>query len=287
MENATEKRIEKKSGGGILGKIVALLIGLILGIITGIGGLIGGGYIIVTQVKIQDGVDTANGFIEPDVSATDFVTEEYAQKTLYDTFTAILAASQEMQAGTGTLQSLANISPLVVSTLDGVVASAAEMELYMETEELLSRPVGELGDYVKECVGEMEIRALVATFGADMDTSDPIMQALLYGAKGVNYTIDLEGNVVMLPVYFDFDGTQNVFYNQDDKEYVFSAETNAYLAENGEYIKAYTGEGDYAYEVYDEDDTQTLFVDSQPLRSVQERRTSVTYTAQNRARFKR
>ncbi|MBQ8406642.1 MAG: hypothetical protein IJY38_01875, partial [Clostridia bacterium] len=103
MANQIEKKI-----GGFLGKIVALLIGLLLGIIAGIGGLAAGGYIIVTKVKIKDGVNTVNGFIEPDVNTLDIVTEEYAEKTLYDVFGALIEARAALQVGSGTLQAFAD-----------------------------------------------------------------------------------------------------------------------------------------------------------------------------------
>lgn len=243
-----------KKPGGFLGKLVALLIGLILGIIAGIGGLAAGGYIIFTKVKIKDEINAVNGFIDPDLNALDFVTEEYAEKTLYDAFGAIIAASQELSAGSGTLQSLANVSPLVVNAIESLVTGADGMGLKLETEKLLSTPMNGMQDYLVQQVGEMEIRALMENFAPDMDRNDPIMQAILYGVKGVAYDItgtDASGNniIEMLPYFYRYKVNTNTFLDETDK--AFNFETNKFAAADGTYIIPYAGgDGAYDYELY-------------------------------------
>ncbi len=245
-------QIEKKSGG-FLGKIVALLIGLLLGIVAGIGGLAAGGYIIVTKVKIKDGVDTVNGFIEPDVNTLDIVTEEYAEKTLYDVFGALIEATTALQDGSGTLQAFADISPLVGTAVEMLVSAADSYGLKLEKEELMSTPMSGMQEYLTNAVGDMEIRALIQNFGGSMDQNDPIMQAILYGVKGVafNSTTDGEGNPVieMLPYYYHYKITSNTFVDETDTVYSFDG--TKYVAENGSYIIPYTGADEtYDFELY-------------------------------------
>lgn len=246
-------QIEKRAGGGFFGKIVALLIGLILGIVAGIGGLAAGGYIIFTQVKIKDGVGTVNGFIEPDVNTLDIVTEEYAEKTLFDVFGALIEASTALSDGTGTLQAFANISPLVGTAVETLVLAADSYGLKLEKEELMTTPMSGMQEYLTNTIADMEIRALIQNFGGSMDQNDPIMQAILYGVKGVafNSTTDGEGNPVieMLPYYYRYKITSNTFVDETDTVYSFDG--TKYVAENGSYITPYAGEDNaYNFELY-------------------------------------
>ena len=120
IQRANEPHVVYKKSGGFLGKIVALLLGLLLGIIAALGGLIGAGYAIVTQVKIEDNVNTIKGLTGVEFDYTQYINGEYGQKTALDLIGDVLEIANGFMGGTGTLGALNNISPMVRPSLEMV-----------------------------------------------------------------------------------------------------------------------------------------------------------------------
>ena len=73
-----QEEFEPKKKGGVLGKVIALLLGFILGIVATIGGVVGAGFYIYKNVKVK----TALSWIPADFNYNEYITEEYADKTL-------------------------------------------------------------------------------------------------------------------------------------------------------------------------------------------------------------
>ncbi|MBQ9730342.1 MAG: hypothetical protein IJV80_05985, partial [Clostridia bacterium] len=116
MENNgsnTRQIVDSKPKGGFWGKFLAVFLGFLLGIVGTVAGLGFTGYYLFAKMPVEDGFNKVNGFVEPDINRGDYITDPYANKTLKDVFWAVGEASKGLADGTGNLQSLVNISPLV------------------------------------------------------------------------------------------------------------------------------------------------------------------------------
>ncbi|MBQ9729689.1 MAG: hypothetical protein IJV80_02640, partial [Clostridia bacterium] len=129
---------------------------------------------------------------------------------------------------------------------------AAPYELVLSPDRLLSTPMSGLADYFIEAIGDMEIRALVEHFGSNVDDTDPIMLAILYGENEVAYqktVVNGETVIEMLPFYYEFNETKNLY--EDGKHKEFTVVEGKYTATDGSYIAAYTGTEGYQLTCYD------------------------------------
>ena len=194
--------------GGWLGRIVALLLGVVIGVVASLGGLVGAGYFIVTQSKIKDTANTVGSLAGIEISLSDYLSDEYAEKTVLGLIEGITAAATKISDGTGTLGDLNKISPFVGTFLkeqSGVIDLLASYGIETTAEELMSKYLVKktqtqnyddayLTDFLLLKINEIPFAKLIKTLGFE---GSSIITALCYGVEGVDYEIQ-DGEYVML-----------------------------------------------------------------------------------------
>ena len=73
---------EERKSGGFAGKLIAVLLGFLFGIIVTIGSIAAAGYYIFAKMRIKEGFGIVGSLTGSDIQYTDYLTEEYADRTL-------------------------------------------------------------------------------------------------------------------------------------------------------------------------------------------------------------
>ena len=202
-----EPRVIYKKSGGFLGKFVALLLGIIIGIAAGLGGLVGAGWYLYKKMPIEQGFDTANGFLPEGmdkIDYTQYIDGSYGQKTIEALVGDVMNAAKEIADGTGTLNTLNAISPYVRTLIagdgseesKGLVDMLAEYSIVVDADELMSKiivkPESEtetkpdvyLMDYLMDCVYDTPMGDLFNLL--DVQLND-VLLSICYGVEGVDW----------------------------------------------------------------------------------------------------
>ena len=194
--------------GGWFGKIVALFLGFVIGIVAGAGGIVGVGYYIATQMKIKDAVNTVSGLTGMQIPLEDYLSDEYAERTLVGLFDGTVQAVTNISEGKGTLGDLNDISPIVKTLLQqegglvdllafyGIETTADElMEKYLvKTEETKDYDDRYLSDYLILKIDQIPFAEFIDNLGFD---GNELITTLCYGVQGVDYRIE-DGEYIML-----------------------------------------------------------------------------------------
>ncbi len=181
-------------------KFLAVLLGFILGLICTLGGLAGLGYVLFAKIKIKDGFDTVNKITGSDIDYTEYITEEYAQKTVYGLLKDLNQLASDFQNGNASLSSLEKFSPMVRKTAEKLTEQMGEYGVVVDADVFLATPLSEMSTFFKDTVNDIEIGTMLDKAGMLEETNDSysLLMALCYGEEGEDYTFDQEGNVVML-----------------------------------------------------------------------------------------
>ncbi|MBQ8319273.1 MAG: hypothetical protein IJX81_00160 [Clostridia bacterium] len=192
MSRKTATIVKKK--GGILGKLVALLLGFILGFVSAIGGLVGGVYFLVSSVKIKDAVNGVSSMTGQNIDYTQYITEEYAEKTVLGLVGSLGEVAQEFSAGTGSLATLEKISPYVRTAIEQLASQTANYGVPLDVETLMVTPFGELAAFMQSTINSIELGPVIKTATGQMSS---LLMLICYGEEGVHYEMNGE-EVVML-----------------------------------------------------------------------------------------
>lgn len=206
--------VQKK--GGLLGKLIALILGIIIGIIAGIGGLAGGIFYAYKKMKINQAVGLVNKFLEPDFDYTQYINGKYGEQTVEFLVGDAKSAIDKIANGTGTLDTLKELSPYVETLIKGDPAVPESGLVYLLStygvevdgdtmmKLFISKPVNEtelkpdkyLTDYITDAVYSMEVGDLIYSLSGN--PVDGIMRTLCYGVENIDYTVNnsLSGNPV-------------------------------------------------------------------------------------------
>ena len=178
--------------GGILGKVVALLLGFTIGAGGVIGGVAGAGYFVASQ-PIKNTVGEVNNLLNEDdkIDYTQFLTEEYAGKTVLEIVKEIPEIAKKFQNGTGTLNDLNNISPLVGDAVDKIVDLVKGYGVELDRDEMLATPVLELSDYVLNETYETKLSDLLDKNNLTPSDSlgNAVVEDLCTDEDGNSYTV--------------------------------------------------------------------------------------------------
>ncbi len=204
---ARSRATTTKKGGGFLGKLLCLFLGFILGIVGTIGGIGGLGYYVVTQVKIKDAFETINGMTGADINYNDFVTEEIGEGTPYDLVMTIVDAVEEIGSGSGSLETLNKISPLVGTNIQNLINSVKEYGVEIEYNVLMNKPFADIGTYLSDTLNGLEIAPILNAVGVE---ASGLIALLCYGEEGRDfyyetddngeYVLDENGHKIIVPV---------------------------------------------------------------------------------------
>ena len=206
-EGAKPRVIVKKKGG-LLGKLVALFLGIVIGIVAGAGGVVGAGYYIATQMKIKDVANTVSGLTGMQIPLSDYLSDEYADKTLVGLFDGTMQAVTNISEGKGTLGDLNDISPIVKTALEqegGLVDILTSYGIETTAEELMGKYLVKkeetkdyddryLSDYLILKIDQIPFAEFIDNLGFD---GNELITTLCYGVQGVDYKIE-DGEYIML-----------------------------------------------------------------------------------------
>lgn len=207
FENEETKVVYRNN---FFGTLITLIIGLLLGVVLTVCGIIGAGYWTSTQ-PLNTTVTKVDDMVEADIYGMIFGTEEkvgilsdaYAEKTVKDLLEDITNAASKLTADGGSLKDLNDVSPQVSVILEKLVSKLDEYAISLDVDELLKKPFKSsdeeaetFAQYLSTSIQNTAIGDLFSKF-----SNEPLSDLLLvlcYGEKGVDYTVDADGNIQML-----------------------------------------------------------------------------------------
>ncbi len=211
---AKERRIkEVQTGGGAGRRVLAFFLGFLLGIIFLVGALGGAAYYVYTR-PIKDTLELLGQDEDSSIyqalfgngTEAGFLAPDYANKKvstlIKDTTTAVSALAKG-----GSLTDVEKISPKVRTTVQKLLETTNEYGVPLEENDLMSKPITELGSYTGTKMKETPVGGLLKGFNGGVETEDPIMLALCYGEEDVDYVYE-NGEIKML------DGTNGITINE-------------------------------------------------------------------------
>ena len=104
---------EEKKGGGFAGKLLAVFLGFLFGIIVTIGSIAGVGYYLYAKMRIREGINLVGQITGNDIKYQDYISDEYAEKTVSALLKDLQALASSFSGKTITLDDLNKISPQV------------------------------------------------------------------------------------------------------------------------------------------------------------------------------
>ena len=188
----------ERRGGGFWGKFLAVFLGFLFGIICTLGGLAGLGYVLYAKIKIAEGFKAVNKITGSDIDYSEYITEEYAQKTIAELMKDLGALSSDFQNQTASLSSLEKFSPKVRETAESIVKKIAEYGVAVDTDVLMTTPLSGMSEFLTDTLNTVEVGKVLDKSGILVESNDSyeILMLLCYGEKGVDYAVDGEGRPV-------------------------------------------------------------------------------------------
>ena len=183
-------RIKVVKKGSFFGRLFLFLFAFILGAVSSIGAVIGVGYYAATKKTVKD------IFNYTGMDYSKYITDEYAEKTVWDAVGAVYSDFTTIASAEGTISDLDKISPFVgdkVEEYAKMLYDSYGIQLNKDGA-LLTVPFGELGGHIKTALGDTEVYDIVKHFGE----GNKIIEALCYGIEGEDYIINDDGNVEFL-----------------------------------------------------------------------------------------
>ncbi len=170
-----------KKGFGFFSLIFAFL----FGVICAVGGAAFAAYHVVTQVKIKDAVNTISG---GSINYSEVITEEYAEKTVFELLGSAQTLASKASDGTLALSDLNAISPAVkglAQSLADILNENLCVSLTVEGEGgLLSTPLNGMGDLLYTEIQELPVADVLKKLSPDLDLSSPVLKTLFYDDEG-------------------------------------------------------------------------------------------------------
>ena len=181
-----------------MGKFLAVFLGFLFGIICTLGGLAGLGYVLYAKIKIAEGFKAVNKITGSDIDYTEYITEEYAQKTIAELMKDLGALSSDFQNQTASLSSLEKFSPKVRETAESIVKKISEYGVAVDTDVLMTTPLSGMSEFLTDTLNTVEVGKVLDKSGILVESNDSyeILMLLCYGEKGVDYAVDGEGRPV-------------------------------------------------------------------------------------------
>lgn len=188
----------ERRGGGFWGKFLAVFLVFLFGIICTLGGLAGLGYVLYAKIKIAEGFKAVNKITGSDIDYTEYITEEYAQKTIAELMKDLGALSSDFQNQTASLSSLEKFSPKVRETAESIVKKISEYGVAVDTDVLMTTPLSGMSEFLTDTLNTVEVGKVLDKSGILVESNDSyeILMLLCYGEKGVDYAVDGEGRPV-------------------------------------------------------------------------------------------
>ena len=135
--------------------VFAVCMAFIFGIVFTIGAFIGGGYFVTSKYSLKDVLTAIN------VDYSQYITEEYAQKTLLELF-------QDVRSTEFTnLNSIAKYTPFLRTQLDAVNEQLASLGVIVDVDTLMQTNFGDIGTYFQEeVIANIQLGGVLGVFSA-------------------------------------------------------------------------------------------------------------------------
>ena len=194
-ERRGKRKTYGKKGSSFFVKFLCVFIGFVIGFVGSIGGVAGLGYYAVTKVKVRDAV-AALGNVGVQFEYTDYLREEYGNQTTLELIMTIADVSKELIGGSGTLNSLDQISPAVGKNVQKLIDKVSEYGIELDYEELMNTPFGQLGDFFTKNLNAIELAPMIEKLTGNK--VEGLLAAICYGEEGEDYIFDENGELVFL-----------------------------------------------------------------------------------------
>lgn len=205
---SSKTKTAAKKKGGFLGKFVSFLLGMMFGAVALVGGVIGGTYLALTRVKINDAVNKVEGIAGIQIPLDDYLSEVYANQSVLDLVQDIVGVASDVASGKGTLNDLNTISPAVGKLLTGeggLLELLAGYGLKLDASQVMNKYLvkgdnasGEETDYlfgyITSEIKNMPLDSILKVAGME---GNALIDILVYGIEDEDYTRDEQGNIVM------------------------------------------------------------------------------------------
>lgn len=177
--------VVKKSGA--LGKVISLVLGFVLGVGGTVGGVVAASYYIPAQ-KVA-------GLANIDLS--DYLSEEYAEKTILGMVAGVGSAVLKISNGEGTLQDFNEISPKVDPLAQKFVdALDNNYGVKMDKDGLMTTSFSNLMTFMEDSIFDSYLcDVLEKTVKVEMN--DTVL-SLCYGQEDVDYIKHADGSIEMI-----------------------------------------------------------------------------------------
>lgn len=193
--------VNRQTYRGKRGGVITTLLAFLLGVVVGLGALFAGGYAFLTQLTIKDMVNTTSGMLDIKIDYSAYITEDYAQKTV---FAALKDAASLVKDESFSMEDLDGVSPVVgdkVTSIADTLSKTTGIEIPVDGENgLMATPLRQLSAFFLDCVYDTDLGTLISSESFNLlDESNELYDILMliaYGEKDVDYTI-VDGNVVM------------------------------------------------------------------------------------------
>jgi hypothetical protein len=189
----------RRNKRGTQGSIAAVIIAFLFGMVTAIGGLIGSGFFIATRYTIKQGANAVGKVVGTDIDYSEYVSEEYANKTVVNALKDLYALAQK---GTAlSLSDLNAVSPAVGTQIGTLISTLQEQfSIEISEKELMNTPFADIGAYVSDTLFATELGSLLSSPGVNFLTEEnsnyDLLMLICYGKEGTDYDI-VNGEVVM------------------------------------------------------------------------------------------
>lgn len=183
----------KTYDGGFMSRCVAVLMGFIFGIVGTIGGIAGGGYYFAKKKTIRETADSVGDLAGKDFDITKYLSDEYADQTLIEFFKNISSISSKFTDGEASLATISEVTPYAQTVAEKLTEALAKFGLEVTTDGILNTSFTDYSSYLQDSLKASKLSALIG-----VEPNGSLLSLLCFGEEGVNYTIDSEGNVVML-----------------------------------------------------------------------------------------
>lgn len=171
------------------GKFLPAFLGFLFGIIFCLGSLFGVGLYITKTKTPKDAFDIAG----KDYSS--YLTEEYANKVLWDAIGDTITILRGFKGGNGTLAQLAVISPMVAQKTETFVNGVKNnygVDLNLAGD-IMQVPLNKFNAHFYECIEITPAHELFSKFGE----GNKVLTALCYGVEGEDYIV-VDGEIQTL-----------------------------------------------------------------------------------------
>ncbi len=192
-----QSRRDRKRGG----KGGAIFLGFLFGFLTTGGAVAGVGYYALNGMSVKTGVNLVNKFAGADLDYKDYITDQYANKTVLGLVGSLQSVADDISKNGGSFAKLNEISPQVKKAVEKMADALIDYGVEMKKDELVNQLMeskfDKLGDVLTDAVYTVQLGTTLDKLDK-LDTGNELLMFICYGEEGTDWQLDKDGKVVML-----------------------------------------------------------------------------------------